>query len=181
VVYGDANGAWSLRDAVAAARRLDGLPRLVLEQPCATLEQCLRVRDHTTLPLILDEVIVDVPSLLRAWEARALEGFNLKVARAGGLTKARLLRDVGAALGLTVNVEDTWGGDLATAALAHLAASTDARTAQMVSFMNDWTAEHVAGHEPRSRDGVGAAPDGPGLGVEVDEARLGAPFASFGA
>jgi cis-L-3-hydroxyproline dehydratase len=181
VVFGDANGGWTLGDAVIAARLLEDLPRFYLEQPCATFEECLRVRAHTRLPLILDEVITDLQSLLRAWEAHALEGFNLKLNRVGGLSAARLLRDVGQQLGLIVNVEDSWGGDLTTAAVSHLAASTWPESLRMVSFMNDWTNEHVAGHEPRSRDGFGAAPAAPGLGIAVDAAALGAPFATFGA
>lgn len=178
-VFGDANCGWSLREAIAAARLMEDLPNFYLEQPCATFEECLRVREHTSLPMILDEIIVDVQSLLRAWEARALEGFNLKVNRAGGLTHARLIRDIGERLGLIVNVEDSWGGDITTAAVSHLAASTGAETLQMVSFMNDWVREHVAGHQPRSGNGMGAAPPGPGLGIEVQESMLGTPFASF--
>lgn len=179
VVIGDANGGWTLRQAITASRLMDGLPGLLLEQPCATYEECLRVRAHSSLPMILDEVITDLPSLLRAWQDRAIEGFNLKISRVGGLTQARLMRDVGERLGMIVNVEDTWGGDLATAAVSHLAASTGPDCLVMVSFMNDWTNEHVAGHEPRSREGWGAAPSRPGLGVEVDEAALGRPFAGF--
>jgi L-alanine-DL-glutamate epimerase-like enolase superfamily enzyme len=179
VIVADANGGWRLRDAQLAARLLDGLPRLLLEQPCPTLEECLRVR--TTLPLILDEVITDLPTLLRAWEERAIAGINLKLSRVGGLTPARLIRDAGQALGLTVDIEDSWGGDLTTAAVSHLAASTRPEALLMVSFMNDWTNEHVAGYAPRSRDGIGAAPTVPGLGVEVDPAALGPPFASFSA
>src|SRR6185295_5102354 len=57
--------------------------------------------------------------------------------------------------------EDTWGGDLVTAAVSHLAASTRARTLFTVSFMNDWTNEHVAGYEPRSS---GRRPPAPGWG-----------------
>jgi cis-L-3-hydroxyproline dehydratase len=34
----------------------------------------------------------------------------------------------------------------------------------------------VAGYEPRSSGGRGSAPTGPGLGVEVDLGRLGAPL-----
>jgi cis-L-3-hydroxyproline dehydratase len=179
VVFGDANGGWTLGDAVIAVRQLEDLPRFYLEQPCATFEECLRVRDHTRLPLILDEVITDLPSLLRAWEAHALEGFNLKLNRVGGLSAARLLRDVGQQLGLIVNVEDSWGGDLTTAAVSHLAAGTWPEALRMVSFMNDWTNEHVAGHEPRSDAGFGAAPTAPGLGIAVDPDALGEPFASF--
>ena len=46
--------------------------------------------------------------------------------------------------------------------------------------MNDWTNEHVAGYQPRSADGVGAAPTGPGLGIEVDLERLGEPLFTAG-
>lgn len=179
VVVGDANGGWTLRDAIVAARLMDALPGLILEQPCKSYEECLRVRQHSSVPMILDEVITDLSTLLRAWEDRAMEGFNLKISRVGGLTKARMVRDVGAALGMTVNIEDTWGGDLTTAAVSHLAASTSPEVVTMVSFMNDWTNEHVAGHQPRSDHGWGQAPDDPGLGVSVDETVLGAPVATF--
>src|SRR5205823_6649284 len=80
----DANGGWRLQDAVVAARLLEPLERVFLEQPCATFEECLIVRQRTTLPMVLDEVIVDVHSLLRAYEARAMEAINLKVSKVGG-------------------------------------------------------------------------------------------------
>ncbi|MDQ3890087.1 MAG: mandelate racemase/muconate lactonizing enzyme family protein, partial [Actinomycetota bacterium] len=178
LVIADANGAWRLQDAVVAARLLEPLERVFLEQPCATLEECLVVRERTTIPMVLDEAIQDVPSLLRAYEARALEAFNLKISKVGGLGPARLLRDLGHELGLRVTIEDTWGGDLTTAAVAHLAASTSEDALFTVSFMNDWTKEHVAGHRPRSQRGWGAAPRGSGLGVEVDVGKLGEPIFS---
>lgn len=173
VLIADANGGWRLQDALVAARLLTPLPRIYLEQPCATLEECLLVRRHTTLPMVLDEVIVDVQTLLRAYQAGGLEAFNLKLSRVGGLTQAKLLRDLADTLGLRVTIEDTWGGDLTTAAVSHLAASTPAGTLFTVSFFNDWVEEHLAGYRPRSLGGSGAAPDGPGLGVEPDPAMLG--------
>jgi L-alanine-DL-glutamate epimerase-like enolase superfamily enzyme len=178
VIVADANGGWRLQDAVVAARALDGLERVFFEQPCPTLEECLIVRERTTLPMVLDECIRDVQSLLRAYEARALEAFNLKISKVGGLTQAKLMRDLAVALGLRVTIEDAWGGDLVTAAVSHLAASTPPETLFTVSFMNDWTNEHVAGHEPRSDAGFGAAPAFPGLGVDVDVEALGAPLVS---
>jgi cis-L-3-hydroxyproline dehydratase len=178
VIVADANGGWRLQDAVVAARALDGLERVFFEQPCPTLEECLIVRERTTLPMVLDECIRDVQSLLRAYEARALEAFNLKISKVGGLTQAKLMRDLAVALGLRVTIEDAWGGDLVTAAVSHLAASTPPETLFTVSFMNDWTNEHVAGHEPRSDAGFGAAPAFPGLGVDVDVEALGVPLVS---
>ena len=176
VIVADANGGWRLQDAVVAARLLDGLSRVFFEQPCPTLEECLIVRERTSLPMVLDEVITDVQSLLRAYEARAMEAINLKIGKVGGLTRARLLRDLAVSLGLRLTIEDTWGGDVTTAAVSHLAAGTRPDALFTVSFMNDWVDEHVAGHEPRSQDGFGAAPTGPGLGIEVDAGALGKPL-----
>jgi L-alanine-DL-glutamate epimerase-like enolase superfamily enzyme len=176
LLVADANCGWLPQDAVVAARLLDALDRVYLEQPCRTLEECVAVRRHTTLPMVLDEIILDVPSLLRAVSAGALEAFNLKISRVGGLTNARLMRDLALELGLRVTLEDTWGGDVTTAAVAHLAASTPLANLLTVSFMNDWTNEHVAGYQPRSENGVGAPPTGPGLGIDVDLEALGEPL-----
>jgi L-alanine-DL-glutamate epimerase-like enolase superfamily enzyme len=176
LLVADANCGWLPQDAVVAARLLDPLDRVYLEQPCRTLEECAAVRRHTTLPMVLDEIILDVPSLMRAVSANALEAFNLKISRVGGLTKARLMRDLAQELGLRVTLEDTWGGDVTTAAVAHLAASTRPEHLLTVSFMNDWTNEHIAGYQPRSAGGTGAAPTAPGLGIEVDLEMLGEPL-----
>jgi L-alanine-DL-glutamate epimerase-like enolase superfamily enzyme len=180
LVIADANCGWRLNDAILAARAMEGLPRLYFEQPCPTMEECIEVRKHTTLPMVYDEIVTDLPSLLRAIREGGAGAVNLKVSRVGGLTKARLLRDVCDELGLQVTIEDTWGGDIVTATSAHLAASTRARSLLTVSFMNDWTNEHVAGHQPRSANGFGSAPLRPGLGIEVDVSVLGKPLFSAG-
>jgi len=178
LIIADANGGWTLQDAVVAVRMLTSSPRLYLEQPCSSLEECLHVRRHTTLPMVLDEVITDVPSFLRAARAGGMEAINLKIAKVGGLTRARLMRDLAEALGIRVTVEDMWGGDIVTAAISHLASSTRPEMLFTASFMNDWVCEHVAGHTPRSRAGFGVTPDSPGLGIEVDAGTLGKPLLS---
>ncbi len=170
VIIADANGGWRLQDATIAARALEGLDRVLFEQPCPTLEECLIVRERTTLPMVLDEVIVDVQTLIRA--QGACEAINLKIGRVGGLTKAKLIRDLGQQLGLRFTIEDSWGGDLTTAAVAHLAATTKPDQLLMASFMNDWTLDHIAGYQPRSRHGRGQAPTAPGLGITVDPRSL---------
>jgi L-alanine-DL-glutamate epimerase-like enolase superfamily enzyme len=175
-VVGDANGGWRRQDAIIAARLMEGSQRFRLEQPCPTLEECLAVRRLTTLPMVLDEVITDLPTLVRAAGLDAMDQVNLKVGRVGGLLPARLMRDTAVALGIRLMIEDSWGGDVVTAAVAHLAAGTPPDALFAVSFMNDWTMEHIAGYEPRSRGGLGPVPTGPGLGIEVDVAGLGAPL-----
>jgi L-alanine-DL-glutamate epimerase-like enolase superfamily enzyme len=177
LVVADANGGWSLAEALVAVRLLAGLP-IHLEQPCRRFAECIHVRGATTLPLILDESVTDTDTLVRAVREGGATGVNLKLGKLGGLTPARMLRDVAAALGASVTIEDTWGGDVATAAVSHLAASTPPEALFAVSFLNDAVAEHVAGHVPCAHDGEGDAPNSPGLGIAVDDALLGAPLLS---
>ena len=47
-----------------------------------------------------------------------------KISKVGGLTRARQIRDLCVSLGIALTIEDTWGGDITTAAIAHLAHST---------------------------------------------------------
>ena len=179
----DANGGWQRQDAMIIARqveRLDSSHRLRLEQPCATLEESLSVRRSTALPMVLDEVIVDLPSLMRAVELDAMEHVNLKISRVGGLSRARLIRDAAIDLGLRLTIEDSWGGDIVTAAVSHLAAGVPADQLFAVSFMNDWTLEHVAGYQPRGEGGWGPTPAGSGLGIGVDMEMLGDPLWATG-
>jgi cis-L-3-hydroxyproline dehydratase len=178
LVIADANCGWRLNDALVAVRAMERLPRLYLEQPCPTMEECIEVRKRTSLPMIYDEIVTDLSTLLRAIREGGAGAVNLKVSRVGGLTRARLLRDVCDELGLQVTIEDTWGGDIVSATSAQLAASTRARSLLTVSFMNDWTNEHVAGHQPRSAQGFGSVSQQPGLGIEVDVTRLGKPLFS---
>ncbi|MEC9183624.1 MAG: mandelate racemase/muconate lactonizing enzyme family protein [Pseudomonadota bacterium] len=180
IIIGDANCGWRLNEAIQAARAMEDLPRFYFEQPCPTMEECIEVRKRTTLPMIYDEVVSDTATLLRAARDGGAGGFNLKISKVGGLTKAKLMLDLGQELGLQITVEDTWGGDIVAATSAHVASSTKERALLSVSFMNDWTNEHIAGHQPRSRDGFGSAPTGPGLGIDVDAALLDAPLFSAG-
>ncbi len=179
IVVADANCGWRLNDAITAARLMNDLPRLYFEQPCPTMEECIEVRKHTTLPMVYDEIVHDVPTLLRAVNDGGAGAFNLKVSKVGGLTKAKLMRDLAHELGLQVTIEDTWGGDVVSATSAAMAASTRPEALLTVSFMNDWTNEHVAGYQPRSVNGFGSAPTGPGLGIEVDRSVLGEPLSAW--
>jgi cis-L-3-hydroxyproline dehydratase len=178
-VLADANGGWRRQDAIIAARLLEHTDRLFLEQPCPTLEECLLVRQNTNLPMILDEVITDVGALINAAQVGGMEAINMKLNRVGGLTPAKLMRDTAVALGIRMTIEDSWGGDLMSAAVSHLGANTPSHALFAVSFMNDWTDNQIAGYQPRSANGVGSAPTTPGLGVEVDRAVAGKPLLSW--
>ena len=70
--------------------------------------------------------MINLQSVLRAWNDQSVDVINLKIGRLGGLSKARLIRDVCVSLGISLTIEDTWGSQIADAAIAiaHLAHST---------------------------------------------------------
>lgn len=168
MIIADANTGWTLLGARRAIRGLADLD-VYVEQPCRTTEDCILAHRGSTLPLILDESILTARDLYEAKFAAGAVAVNLKISRLGGLTKTARLRDAAQDLNLSVCLEDTWGGDIVTAAVSHLAAGTRPQNLLHASFFNDWTDGHVAGYEPRSVNGRGAAPTGPGLGIGVDE------------
>jgi len=177
IVIADSNGGWNLLDARIAMNSMADLP-VFIEQPCRTTEDSVLASRDSRLPLVLDESIVTLSDVYEAKSSAGVSSINIKISRVGGLTSAALMRDVMQELNLMVSVEDMWGGDLITAAVSHLAASTRPESLLMTSFMNDWTDGHVAGYQPHSVNGRGSAPTGPGLGIEVDTSLLGEPLFS---
>jgi hypothetical protein len=120
----DANGYWTQAEAVRAVAALDGTP-VAVEQPCATIEECRAVRARSRLPFVLDESLVDLAALERARDAA--DAVRLKLSQLGGITPMRRARDLAAAWGLQMTLEDSGGGDVVTAAMAHLSASVPPR------------------------------------------------------
>lgn len=175
VIIADANGGWNLQAAIVAVREMAGL-NIYVEQPCRETADCAIVQRMSSLPLVLDESIVNSNELYRAKFEAGAGSVNIKLARMGGITGAVRMRDQAQDLGMTICMEDVWGGDVATAAVAHVAASTEPGSLLHASFFNDWTVEHVAGYAPRSNRGRGKAPTSPGLGVTVDMQMIGKPL-----
>ncbi len=175
VIVADSNGGWSLASAKLAVQGMGGLP-VYIEQPCRTTADCILAHRGSSLPLVLDESIISQDEVYRAkYEANAVS-VNLKFGKLGGLTNLVRARDLLQDLNMAVSVEDMWGGDIITAATSHIAATTRPESLLMTPFFNDWTDGHLAGYSPRSQDGFGSAPVGPGLGIEVDISRLGKPL-----
>lgn len=172
VIIADSNGGWNLQAGIIAVRELAGL-NIYVEQPCRDTADCAIVQKMSSLPLVMDESVVNSAELYRAKYEAGAGSVNIKLARVGGITGAVRMRGQAQDLGMTMCIEDVWGGDVTTAAVAHVAASTQPESLLHASFFNDWTKEHVAGHLPRSQRGRGRAPEAPGLGISVDAKALG--------
>ena len=172
ILVADANTGWLTHKAIRVVNALAG-EDVFIEQPCPSLEECLAVREHTRLPMILDEVIKDVHCLIRAYDQKAMDIVNLKISRLGGLTKTKLIRDLCQSLGIAMTIEDSWGGDIATAAIAHLVGSTRSEFYFTSTDFNSYNDLHLAEDAPKREEGQLAVPSGAGLGIHVDERLLG--------
>lgn len=175
LVIVDANGYWPQGDAVRVVAALDGLDVLV-EQPCASVVECARVRERTRRPVVLDEVLTGAREIADAHALGALDAVRLKLANVGGITPVRRARDAAVALGLPLTVEDSGGGDVVSTAALHVACSTDPRFLLGGYLPSDMVEERLAPEAPRAEGGVARLPAGPGLGLTVDEAALGEPL-----
>jgi cis-L-3-hydroxyproline dehydratase len=174
----DANGHLPQHEAVRLATHLQGLD-VYLEQPCATTRECRAVREQSGKPMVLDESLTDFPALLNALENTALDVARLKLSRFGGITPLRKARDLCAAMGVAVSVEDSAGSDVVSAAALHVAASMPAGRRFDAFLPATEVREHVALVPLVPVNGRARVPIGPGLGVEVDAEALGPPVAQF--
>jgi L-alanine-DL-glutamate epimerase-like enolase superfamily enzyme len=175
VLFCDANGAWTTAQAREFLRATQGLA-ITVEQPCMSYEECRSLRAACPHPLVLDECIDTLPALLAAHRDGVADGVTIKIARVGGIGPAALMRDVAVELGLPVTVEDTGGSDIDTAAMAHLSLSTPEELRIHTVDFNAWVTVGNASGMPPALDGRLYAPEGPGLGVDVQREALGEPF-----
>jgi cis-L-3-hydroxyproline dehydratase len=161
----DANTGWTQHEALRVARLVRDVD-VYLEQPCLTYEECLAVRRHTDHPFVLDESIDGLDVLLRAKADLAMDVVNLKISKFGGLTKTKQARDLCVSMGIAMTIEDSWGGDITTAAIAHLAHSTPEEFRFTSTDFNSYVTVRTATGAPLRENGLMKAGTTPGLGIE---------------
>lgn len=164
VLVADANTGWLAHQALRVVRAVKDTD-VYIEQPCLSYEECLSVRQRTDHPFVLDETIDGIGVLMRAAADRAMDVVNIKISKFGGLTRARQARDLCVSLGIAMTIEDSWGGDIVTAAIAHLAHSTPTEFLFTATDFNSYVTVSTAEGAPQRRNGRLAATTAPGLGV----------------
>ena len=168
----DANTGWTQHEAMRVVKGVADVD-VYIEQPCLTYDECLSVRRHTPHPFVLDETIDSLEVLLRARADLAMDVVNLKISKLGGLTRTRQARDLCVAMGIGMTIEDSWGGDIATAAIAHLAQSTPTDLLFTTTDFNSYVTVSTAEGAPQRVNGRMAASTAPGLGITPRMAVLG--------
>jgi L-alanine-DL-glutamate epimerase-like enolase superfamily enzyme len=161
----DANTGWTLHEAMRVVRAVRDVD-VYIEQPCLSYEECLSVRRHTDHPFVLDENVDSLDMLLRAKVDLAMDVVNLKISKFGGLTKIKQARDLCVNMGIAMTLEDSWGGDIITAAIAHLAHSTPEEFRFTSTDFNSYVTVSTAEGAPQRVNGFMVASSAPGLGVK---------------
>ena len=170
----DANSAYTLADA-ALFREMDDLDLLMLEQPLGYED----IYDHSLLrpqistPLCLDESIHSADHARFALAIGACDIINIKPARVGGWTEARLVHDLCLEAGVPVwcgGMLETGIGRAGQLALASLPGFTLPGDISATSryYDKDITAPFTLNGEDSTID----VPAAPGLGVEIDHRQL---------
>jgi L-alanine-DL-glutamate epimerase-like enolase superfamily enzyme len=170
----DANTGWTQHEAARVARAVEKLD-VYLEQPCPTYEECLSIRLRTSLPFVMDENIDGLPILLRAHADNAMDVVNIKISKFGGLTKAKQARDLCVDLGIALTVEDSWGGDVVTAAISHLAHGVPPELLFTSTDFNSYVTISSAEGAPQRKNGRLSASKEAGLGVKLRTEVIGDP------
>ena len=144
------------------------------EQPVAAhdVEGMARVARASRIPIGCDEGLHSLGDLKRHHEAGAAGGFSLKTIKLGGLQPVidagRLCEKLGLKVNLASKMAET---GISTAALLHLAAALPA-VDWGVGLSSHYLTDDVLKQPFTVADGHVSVPTGPGLGVEVDEAKV---------
>jgi L-Ala-D/L-Glu epimerase len=169
----DANGAWSVDEAVHAIRAIEDHDLEFVEQPCRTLRELASVRQRVSTPIAADESVRTMRDLRRAVELEACDVVNVKVAGAGGFEAARELLREARSHGLGAFLSSTLDGPWGIAAGLQLAAAEELTLACGLATLELFDSP-LARAVPRPRAGTLSVPAGPGLGISIEEGDLAA-------
>ena len=167
----DANGAWSVEAAIARLAAMERFGIELCEQPAPGLEDLAAVRAQTAVPIAADESVAAPADARRAVELDACQLATVKLSKVGGIDAARAI-----ARTLPTYLSSALDGAVGVAAAAHLAQALPAtglaaRLAHGLATQLLFT-DSIAAVECELRGDLLTVPDGPGLGIEIDEQSL---------
>jgi o-succinylbenzoate synthase len=164
----DANGAWSPAEAVKAIEALAPSDIQLVEQPCATLEAMAEVRREIEVPIAADESVTSPEDVRAAVAAGACDVVNVKLAPSGGFSAAREALREARAHGLDAFLSSTLDGPWGISAALQLAAAERVQLACGLATLELFDAS-LALALPPPADGLLVVPQGPGLGLAIDD------------
>jgi muconate cycloisomerase len=174
LICADANQGWTPDQAIIYARGVEDTKLAFFEQPVAghDIEGMAKVARASRIRIGCDEGLHCLDDLKRHHEAGAAGGFSLKTIKLGGM---RPVMDAGLLcekLGMKVNLASKMAETgINTAGLLHLAAALPA-VDWGVGFSSQYLVDDILKTPLSFAGGHVTVPAGPGLGIEVDEAKV---------
>jgi L-Ala-D/L-Glu epimerase len=168
----DANAAWDVETAKHTLAELEELDVELAEQPVATLEEAAEIAGSTSIPIASDESVESRTDARRAVELGACRLAGVKLSKVGGPEAAIEIAEV-----LPSYLSSALDGPVGIAAAAQVAQTLAAGDEETGSLAHGLATQRlfastIAATECELRGGMLHSPDGPGLGVEIDEAAL---------
>jgi L-alanine-DL-glutamate epimerase-like enolase superfamily enzyme len=169
----DPNMGYTPEVALALARDLEKYNLEYLEQPMhfTLLAESARIRKRTTTPLALNESVTTTEIALQILRLDAADVLLPDTYQCGGILAVRKVAALCEAAGIPCVFHCAHDLGIKTAAMLHVVASTPC-----FSLANDCTyyglEDDIITPRHRIESGYMPVPDGPGLGVGVDERKL---------
>jgi muconate cycloisomerase len=167
----DANGAWSVEEALGVLRMIEPLGIELVEQPVADARGMVEVTGSTTIPVAADELVESGKDARRAAGSKECDLATVKLAKVGGIGEAN-----GVASQLPIYLSSALDGPLGIAAAAHAAQALpfEGPAAGLAHGLATQLlfAKSTAKAQCEVVDGALRLPPGPGLGVEIDDDAL---------
>jgi muconate cycloisomerase len=162
-------------DAIRRVRDVAAFKPTFIEQPVRAHHHALMadIRAAIDVPLLADESVFGPEDMVRALREGIADGVSVKIMKSGGLQRARSVAQMAGAAGLSA-----YGGDMFEAGLAHLAgAHMIAATPEITLGCEFYQAKYYLAEDILESPfpcagGHVQVPDGPGLGIRPDPARL---------
>jgi muconate cycloisomerase len=174
LISADANQGFSTAEAIAFVRAVAGCGLGFFEQPVAAddLAGMAAVAAATEIAIAADEGIHSAADIGRHHAHKAARGVSLKAIKLGGLREVVDAARMCDRLGMQINVSCKTGeSSIACAAALHVAAVVP-EIAWGLTLTNTGLSEDVTARPIRLDKGCVNVPEGPGLGIDVDEDRV---------
>lgn len=179
----DANGGWNYFQALRNLKAMEPYNVTLAEQPVPwwDIDGLARLRRKVNIPIFADESATELKQLMEIIQKNAADGFFIKVAKAGGLLKAKKWISIAKAANLPVMCGCMVGSGFEAAAQAHLLVADEwmSRLEQenigplhlydLTDTVSVDIKTDLAKKLPRYENGFMWAPEGPGLGMELNE------------
>ena len=167
----DANGAWGVDEAVERIEALQTYDLELVEQPCPTLPELAEVVARVETPIAADESITGPDDVRAAVAAESCHAVNIKLSSCGGVRRAREAIRTATEAGVAAYLSSTLDGPWGISAALQLAAEETFQLACGLATLELFDSP-LADLLPAARGGLQPVPQGPGLGVEVDDELL---------